>query len=63
MTVGDLWARVEKWWRARNQTTWIYCPTCKDELIASGSWILQNVDGLEEFKCIRCGAMDSTRSM
>ena len=52
--------RLLRWWRRRRalkrQRTFIYCPECKLELIASGSWMGTMLDPrLEAYICTRCG--------
>ena len=48
---------LKRWRQRRSQSTWIYCPKCKLELIAGGEWIGQDVrdPAIEAYTCARCG--------
>lgn len=53
------------WWREwrqrRKQTTFVYCPTCRYELVAGGDWLGQDVTepSIEAYRCARCGTLSA----
>ena len=54
----------QRWgaWRApRKQTTFVYCPGCRYELVAGGDWLGQDVTQpeVEAYKCARCGTISA----
>ena len=50
--------RYRRWKQRRRQTTWIYCPSCKLELVAGGEWLGQELEtGYEAYRCNRCGRL------
>ena len=43
---------LRMWWKTRKQTTWCWCPVCKNELCATDSFI-KDTDFVY-FECSRC---------
>ena len=44
--------KINKLKKKYKQTTFCYCPNCKNELISSGSFISD--DNLVYFECVKC---------
>jgi hypothetical protein len=49
--------RLRRWRLRRKQHTFVYCPTCRFELVAGGKWMGQLVTdpSIEAYACARCG--------
>ena len=53
-------ARWKAWRLRRRQTCFIYCPSCRFELVAGGEWLGQDIETAHEaYRCNRCDTLST----